>query len=146
MNAILQELFESLSIRGGIEIVESDVKPTKLRLIGRLRPNAGDHWKMVMHRLLLSEVDAPWKIDISKKYFLRGNQVFYGWRIILNGEDLETQYPNIIQLIKTALKPNPISTGVDEVPLIGVSPNRATRTNVGFTDRVAVGPLAIRNQ
>lgn len=140
--ATAKDLYTVFFQKAGIEVVEADEKPNKLRLICRLQKSFGDQWKLVMHRLLTAETGAPWKIDISKKYFLRANQVFYGWRIILDGDSLPQHYETLMAIISSS--PTATRAMVEEVPLVGASPNRNTRTNVGAVGTVAVGPGARR--
>lgn len=139
----VNELYAALRQKG-IEILEVDEKPKQLRLIGRLHKNYGDQWKLVMHRLLTAEATTPWKADVSKKYFLRGGKVFYGWRLVFQAENLVQFYDNITKVIQTT--PLPSRVTVEEIPLQGTSADRNTRTNVGNVDRVAIGPLALQRK
>lgn len=141
--SLSNELYAALRQKG-IELLEMDEKPKQLRLIGRLHKNYGDQWKLVMHRLLTAETDAPWKVDVSKKYFLRGGKVFYGWRLVFQAENLAQFYPVITKVVQAT--PLPSRVTVEEVPLLGVSPDRSTRTNVGGVGQVAIGPLALQRK
>lgn len=128
----------------GLETLDVEEKPNQLRLICRLNRNFGEHWKLAMYQLLTKEQTAPWKVDISKKYFLRGNQVFYGWRLLFQVEEVSKHYDAIIRMIQST--PPPSNIHVEEGPLVGSAANRATRTNVGPVDKVMVGPMAAHNR
>jgi len=138
------DLCAALAQKAGIEILEANESPKQLRLIGRLHKNFGDHWKLVVHRLLTAEVSLPWKVDVSKKYFLRSSKVFYGWRLVFQADGLAQHYASILQVVQAA--PPPSRVMLEEVPLVGSSPNRNTRTNVGPVDKVMLGPMALHRK
>lgn len=139
----LNNLYAALQQKG-LEIVEADEKPRQLRIIGRLHKNYGDQWKLVIHRLLTVEVTTIWKADISKKYFLRAGQVFYAWRILFQAENISQFYGDITKTILAT--PAPTRSMVEEIPLVGASGNRNTRSNVGAVGSVPIGPLAAQRK
>ena len=136
--AHVNDLYAVLASKG-IEILEAEELPNKLRLIGRLHKNFGDQWKLVMHRLLVAEAGSTWKVDISKKYFLKSNKVFYGWRLIFQAESLSQHYDAIAKVIKST--PMPSRVIINEVPLVGTSSKRDQRV---ASTREIDSPLGVR--
>ncbi len=143
--ATSRELQVALVQKTGFEVVESTGGEKQLRLVGRVHRNFVGQWKLTMHRLLQREASAPWKIDISKKYFLRTGQVYYGWRLIIQLSPdtpgtVEEQFDDIIKTVDAA--PSATRQEIMEIALVGASPNRNTRTNVGLEGKVMIGPMA----
>jgi hypothetical protein len=130
----IDKLKQALRQCGGFEVVQEEVNQGRLTILGRVHPNVMDQWKIAMHRLLTEQDKAPWKVDVSKSYFLRGTKVAYGWRLIFRGV---TDVAGLVSVVATTPASNRIE--VKEIPLMG---NHSPR--VGFSDRVAVGPLALR--
>lgn len=133
-----RELYTALQQKAGFEVVEVSEGPKQLRIIGRVHTNYVSQWKLAMHHLLTKEQESAWKVDISKKYFLRNDNVFYGWRLIIQAENVPAHYAGIIQALQITSGGNEVT----EVPLIGASSNRNTRTNVGPIGKVPLGSAA----
>lgn len=95
--------------------------PKQIRLLGRV-PQAGiTAWLTMLESLLrVSEESKLWGFDASKQYFLRGNKLLYGWRLIFQGEKLTDALPSVVQLIRSA---RPSAAMMVEVPL-HASPTR----------------------
>lgn len=139
---VCKMLFE----KSGIEVLEAHETPKRLRLLARLHRTHLDQWKLVLRQLLRAARAGVWTADISKMYFLRepSDQVYYTWRILLQGEDLASHYGEVLSAIEGT--PVPSSVTVEEMPLMGADPRRNTRTNVGPVDRVMIGPLAVQKK
>jgi hypothetical protein len=82
-------------------------------------------------------------VDISKQYFLRNDQVVFGWRLIFQG-DLVTNMADMVQSIINAPRPRAI---LEEQALPGV---RGDRNSPGASGKgaqgvlkAAVGPMAV---
>ena len=133
--------------------VSSDDTPNQLRLMGRLPKDPTGlvlkNWLELLRRVMRAEVEAPWSADFSKKYFLRDNEVVYGWRIILQAPDLPPYLPEIARLILEApqvtAQPQRVVGPVMEIAL-GGDPNRHStaggKRGAGPAGSVAVGPGA----
>lgn len=99
-------------------------------------------WLSIIDRLLelgdqqLATKAPEWTLDISKQYFRRPD-LRYGWRLIFQGKDLGSWFPRLAEAVK---KVQIRAQQIEEVRLNG-SPNRRVG---GYTDKVLVGPLAIR--
>ena len=116
-----KQLYAALGSRAGFETVSETATDQQLRVIGRVSQQGMPNWLIVIQQLLLNQEDAPWNVDISKQYFLRGGKVLYGWRLIFQGEELESYLDQIIEIVHGS--PHAKRT-VDEVPLVGCSPDR----------------------
>ena len=90
-----------------------------------------------------SDSGRPWSVDISKWHFLRNAKVVFAWRLIFQAEDIEKQYADILNIIRTA--PNAKMPEPAEVRLYGRGNNDTAggKRGAGPTDTVAVGPLAV---
>lgn len=104
-NALAQALHDI----AGIEIVEaSNPSEKQLRILSRLKVNAKRYtWHDVIKRLLSTQQEANWKVDISQYYMVRGIDLIWAWRIIISSEDLKRSCDEIATLvIKTPPAPN----------------------------------------
>jgi hypothetical protein len=101
------ELYRLLEQKGGFEVVRDTVSPEQLRVIGRIDQNRFNYWLSVMHQLLSwsAKPTSSWSCDISKQYMLAPDGVRHGWRIILQGRDLNGAAPEILKAIEQARKP-----------------------------------------
>lgn len=137
-------LILKLRERGGFEVVNQAPSASQLRLMGRVPKPAMPGWLIIVQRLLIQASKAAWSVDISKQYFLRNDQVVFGWRLIFQGQDLEQHLPAIGQVIVNAPRARAF---VSEQILAGASP---TRNEPGPTGKgaqgvlkAAVGPQAV---
>lgn len=126
-----EDLYGRLLQRTGFETVTKAVAAKQIRVLGRVRDGGVPTWLRVVERLLLRADKAEWNVDISKQYFMRGDKLLYGWRIILQAEDINKHLSDIIQVIDST----PVAAGgenyyvdSDEVPLHG-NPNRLALKN-----------------
>ncbi len=83
-----------------LDIVETNA--TKVRILGR-QPNqrVGDFVRVVESILVAAE-EAPWKVDISRTYFLKGGSVVQAVRLIFDipaDTDLEDIQAQLVQAI-----------------------------------------------
>ena len=142
----LSDLVRVLQARGGFEMVNHQAAPNQLRLLGRVRKPAVDSWLLVTNQLLAVSEKAGWGIDISKQYFRRGGKLMFGWRLILQGKDVEQHYASVAQAVHNSPRARKI---LDEQALPGA---RANRNQPSINNRgkgaqsslkATVGPFAL---
>jgi hypothetical protein len=122
-----EQLYAALSKRAGFEVVNTTGSQTQLRVLGRVQGSENTaRWLLVVERLLVKAAGAPWSIDISKQYFLRGEKLLYGWRVILQAPDLAPHFDAIVAAVNST--PARVAVVSDEVPL-NASPNRNALRN-----------------
>lgn len=148
--ATLDDLFAVLQHKAGLEVVNHTLTaPSRLRVLGRLpMDRAGtniNNWKVLMDRLLTAtERGRPWSVDLSKSYFKKAGKVVYAWRLIFQADEVEKQYADIINIIRTS--PQAARQVPDEVRLYGVEQDRNNpaggKRGAGMTDKTAVGAAA----
>lgn len=131
----------TLQARVGFEVIQQQVKENQIRFFGRVRPSHMPTWLLAMRALLLSTEGAPWSVDLSRQYFLRGEKLFFGWRIIIQSNNIQEQLPTIISIIQSVQY---VQAQVDEVPLHVRADRNALRNGKGAqpTATAIVGPLA----
>lgn len=113
--ATLPELFANLRSKAGFEVVSHTITPTRLRVLGRLPlDRAGmnmGNWVVLVDRLLTaSEQGKPWSVDVSKSYFKRQGKLVYAWRLLIQADEIEKHYGDMISVVKTspgAARPEP---------------------------------------
>ena len=131
--------------RGGFEVVNSTQTPNQIRLIGRIGKDRLSTWLVVVQHLCKQSGGKTWAADVSKYYFLRADdRLQYGWRIILQGEDIASRLEEIIRVLTTT---PPHRTVVDELPLMGASASRNALSPGGKgaqgVNRPVVGAAAV---
>lgn len=146
------QLFVALRKKVGFEVVSHNETPGQLRILGRIPGDLGglngNNWKILKYRLLTAMEDRPWKVDISKTYFIKKEtkKLVYAWRILLQGADIAQHYADILNLVTTS--PKSARAEVTEIPLAGSSPDRNNtaggRRGAGPAGTVLVGPMAVR--
>lgn len=146
MAASVEDLYRALHQKVGFEVVRADVTDRQLRILGRI-PEKGrmPTWLETMQRLLARGHSARWDVDISKQYFLRGEKLLFGWRVILQAEGLASCLPDIVSTVASAPQ---VSRQLEEAPL-HASPNRnVVKRGKGAQpiDRAVVGPMALRTE
>lgn len=140
------EFAQMLKMRSGFELVSHTDTPNQVRMLGRVPNNMMESWKVIMHRLLTESERSSWSVDISKQYFLRHSRLVYGWRIILQGQDVGSRLPELSEVVSNAPRAKVI---VEEQRLYGASANRnAPRGGKGAQGvlTAVVGPMAIAAQ
>lgn len=129
------DIAAALKKKSGFDLVSHHPAANQLRMVGRVPSDAMNvnihNWLSVVHHLLVGQEAAPWKADVSKQYFLKGakgsQKVIYGWRLILQGEDITSHYEDIL---RTILDSKPTSAGeLTEYPLPGATADRNTGKN-----------------
>jgi hypothetical protein len=88
------------------------------------------NWLIVARNLLLSqESGSPWKVDISKQYFLKGpegsKKIVYGHRLLVQAENVTQHFEEIVRVVLGS-RPSSV-VEVNSFPLPGATPDR----NVG---------------
>lgn len=123
--ATVNDLKGLLASRTGFETLDEQVGPSKLRLVGRVPLNANSQWVLVIHRLLLVSERTPWKVDVSRFYFIRtvGNnqKLFYTWRLIFDAPQITNHIKSIMDAVHSA--PRPSRVELQEIPLHGAQRN-----------------------
>jgi len=137
-----RDLYTTLHKRVGFEIVGETVSPNQIRIIGRLPQPNMQNWLVVLQRLLLKAEQTPWKVDVSKQYFVKNGKVFYAWRVIFQAEEIATHLEDIISTISTAPRAR---AEVDEVNLYAGENRNALRMGKGAqpSGKAIVGPMAL---
>lgn len=119
--ATVNDLKALLAQRTGFEVLDMQPSDAQLRIVGRVPPNASSHWVLLVHRLLVVSKNAPWKVDISRNYFLRAvgtsEKLFYTWRLIFQAPKMQTQLKSIVDAVNSA--PRPARVELQEFPLTG---------------------------
>lgn len=137
--------------KAGFEAVSvSEPSPNQLRALGRIPEDIGGmnmgNWKILMYRLYTVMGDRPWKVDISKSYFIKEEtkKLVFAWRVIIQGENLAQHLPEIIQVVTSS--PVSARSEVTEIPLAGAAGNRGKvtggRRGAGPSSQMLVGPAA----
>lgn len=121
----LPQLYTVLNQRAGFEVVNQTVTDNQIRVIHRVAKGGMPNWLMVMDCLIEASESAPWNIDLSKQYFRRASRLIYGWRFILQADNIVEHLPDVIAAIQRAPRARQI---VDEQPLAGASTNRNSLT------------------
>jgi len=134
-------LKSALLSKAGYEIIQENVEPNRLRFFGRVRPSHMPAWLEIMQGMLVASEKAPWTVDISRQYFLRGTKMFWGWRVILQGDDVHSHLNQLSTLVQNT---RILTRELNEAPL-NAGPNRnALRNGRGAQPmgQAVVGPLA----
>jgi hypothetical protein len=151
MSTPADKLFLALRKKVGFEVVSQAESPNQLRILGRipgdrLGSNEGN-WKIVKWRLLKAMESRPWKVDLSKSYFIKKetDKMVFAWRILLQGEDIAQHYADVISIIESSPQSR---AEVMEIPLLGNSRNDTAggKRGAGPAGMVPVGPMAVQNK
>lgn len=112
----------------GFETKTVAASDRQIRLLGRVPPEGMTAWLSTLESLLrVASENTTWTFDASKQYFLRGDKLLYGWRLIFQGENLTTALDSIIALIQS-VKP---AQKVMDVPLYAPPTRNALRNGKG---------------
>jgi hypothetical protein len=125
------KLVEILEESGIATVLRNTEAPGSLRLLCRVSDKK--KWCAVLERVLAKK--EGWTEHICQQYFMKEDQLVYGWNFILTAEDLPAAYSNACKLFKAAVNAVLSGTGrvkkekvrkgpVDSMPLIGASPRR----------------------
>lgn len=143
----VESLARVLRMRGGFEMVNHQVGPTQVRMLGRVRSQSMGSWLVVANHLLtISDGGPGWSVDISKQYFRRSGKMMYAWRLIFQSEQVTERLSSIAQTVVAAPRARAI---VDEQALPGVrgdrnAPSAANRGKGAQSSlKAAVGPMAV---
>lgn len=127
-----RELTDLLAKKAQFELVDLQDGPSQIRIMGRVRSDGTNanisNWLLVIRDLLTREKEqsCTWRVDVSKSYFLKGPKVVYGWRLVFQapGMDVRSCITDILAAVRRA--PPATNIMVDEMPLMGASPDRNT--------------------
>lgn len=107
--ASAKDIFDVLKQKAQFEVVEHTLSDTQLRVIGRIPEDAMrvnmNNWLIIIRELLRAQKGgAPWTIDMSKQYFLKGpdgqEKVVFGHRIIIQGQNVAQYFDGIVKIIR----------------------------------------------
>jgi len=119
------KMLEALEAVVGFAAAEVSNNGPQLRVLARVQKENARRWLDVAKKLKILERSAPWTMDLSKMYFLLGDdddaQLVYGWRMILKSEDMEAACGQIMNRVKATKRRK---TQVTEMPLPGGARNR----------------------
>lgn len=147
-------VFVALRKKVGFEVVSDTETPNQLRVLGRIPEDSlglnGNNWKIVTYRLLKAMDSRPWKVDVSKSYFIKKEtgKLVFAWRILLQGDGIAQHYADVINLIDTSPSAR---VEVTEIPLGGGNEGGRNNTaggrrGAGPMGSIPTGPLAVRNK
>jgi hypothetical protein len=112
----MEDFKQALAQRAGFEVVQESCTTKQIRYVGRVAASKAKQWLRVAEQLLQQSDGAPWSLDLSKLYFLRGGKLMYGWRLIVQGEDV-MQYQ--AALVAAVTKAPTVQAQLEEVRLYG---------------------------
>jgi hypothetical protein len=139
----MEALKQSLHLKAGFEVVQQNVTDKQIRLVGRVPRDKTGQWLLVVERLLLreQEPDCAWNLDISKQYFLRGNRLLYGWRVILQAPSVAEHVDELVNIAKTTPM---VQRQLEEVALVGGTDYSQLKGGKGAQSlfKAVVGPAA----
>lgn len=125
--ASVEELSRLLRGRAGFDVVDVQPSENQLRIVGRVPPNASSQWVLIVHRLLIAQEQLPWKVDVSRHYFLRqvgsNKKLFYSWRLIFQAPKVQQHLVSVMDVIHNA--PRPARVELQEYPLTGAQRTHA---------------------
>ncbi len=138
-----EALLAALQNKAGFEAVDKHNSANQLRLFGRVSPQKMPMWLETIRSLLLASDRAGWNLDVSRQYFLRGEKLFFGWRLILQGNNIEQHISAahaVVQQVRVAARE------IEEVPLNARPDRNALRNGRGAQEmgKAIVGPAARR--
>lgn len=134
--ADVTQLFQALYEKSKFQVVNHTLTDDRLRVIGRLpHEEGGQHvqnWLIVARNLLLAqEKGAPWSVDISKQYFLKGEEegkkIVYGHRLLIQAKDVKAHFDSLIDIIRGSRPTANIE--VTSFPLPGATSERNVGNN-----------------
>jgi len=119
------ELKTALMQKTGFQTLDTNASEGQIRILGRVPPNASNQWVLVLQRLLHDSERMQWKLDASKKYFLRDqdHKMIYAWRLIFQAPAMNNQIASIIESLMNSPKPNRVE--ISEFPLAGARTHNA---------------------
>jgi hypothetical protein len=119
---LLPSLYATLDHIVGFEAVSENVADNQIRVLHRVSKDGMQNWLVMMQHLLQAAERAPWNVDLSKQYFLRANRVHYGWRMIIQAQNVRSHLPAIIAVVQAAPRARRV---VEEMPLVGAGTSRS---------------------
>jgi len=102
MSEQAQALLSALHSRFGFEMRTHDVRGNQIRFLGKVPPEFSRNWIVGIRHLLMKSLSSPWNLDVSRQYFLRGEQMVWGWRLIFQHDDINSHIADIITTISAA--------------------------------------------
>ena len=123
------KLVEIIKESGIATVLRNTESLGSLRLLCRVTDKK--RWIAVLEQVLAKK--DGWTEHICQQYFMKEDQLVYGWNFILSSDNLPRAYENACKLFKAALsavnvgvrKKEKVRKGpVDSMPLLGASPRR----------------------
>lgn len=121
MEELVNQLLTVMHARFGMQVVTQNASANQVRLVARVQPNFTRNWLVGAHHMLQCSQREPWNLDLSRQYFLRGELMVWGWRLIFQHPELEKCLPSIIQAVQTSPRAR---FEVEEQQLPGVTGQR----------------------
>jgi hypothetical protein len=123
------KLVEIIQESGIATVLRKTEGPNSLRLLCRVADKK--RWIAVLEQVLAKKVG--WVEHICQQYFMKEDQLVYGWNFILNSNEMPAAYANACKLFKAATSAVQVGVRkkektrkgpVDSMPLLGASPRR----------------------
>ena len=138
-----ETLITVLASRAGFEMITNQASATQVKLFGRVQNPNVQRWLATVSSLLIASRTAEgWSVDVSRQYFLRGDKLFFGWRLILQGSDIQSSVPQVSLVVQETPVPQAAVSETQEIKL-NVAPNRNAMRNGRGVQPVGGVPLAV---
>lgn len=123
-----EKLASAIEATGYAIVIKKTEPAGSVRLLCRVSDKRA--WCALLEYVLGRKKD--WTEHVCQQYFMNEGKLVYGWNFILNATDIDTAVENAWRLFKAAatvtrvpkIKRKAHKGSVDEVPLMGASPNR----------------------
>src|SRR3954462_7399128 len=103
--------------RVGATIAKEAIADNDLTVYLRVDPKQGARWVDTVTAFLIGTHQKPYKVDLSKKFFLEKGDVKYLWRVHVKGDDARAA---LILLAQCALETSIAhAPQLDSFPLVG---------------------------
>lgn len=138
------QLYDALTSIGGLEVINDTSTETQLRVTGRVSKARVGAWLAVLkHLIAVADNTEAFSLDASKQYFIRGGQLRYGWRLIIQSKQLASAVNQLTLAVRRAAVEinGPVVFDEDTPIPLNASPSRHAG-RAGPIGSVAVGPKA----
>jgi hypothetical protein len=136
-----EKLASAIEATGYAIVIKKTEPAGSVRLLCRVSDKKS--WCALLE-YVLSRKNA-WTEHVCQQYFMNDGKLVYGWNFVLTAADIDTAVENAWRLFKAAAtvtsvprtKKSMRKGSIDEVPLVGASPNRNSK---GVFDPRLPGP------
>lgn len=111
------ELVPALQRVGAVIIKQTPLTGSSITLYFRVDPKCGDKWVETITSFLLGGVGKPYKIDLSKYFYVDKGDVRYQWRLWVSGEEAPAALSLLAQCALEASAAHTLQ--FDSFPLVG---------------------------